>query len=137
MAQKVLLIIVISFVKIGNSETTIRLNNVFICFIICSLYLWAQINYNPFMNDQLNEFSITATRFLLVNIFFGLFSSVASDDFLMLFILAIFIIYNFVFVLGMVKNFLVLQIIFRKKKGGKFIELIFGKLQKLLEKREI
>lgn len=133
MAQKIILIIIISFVKIGNSEETIRINNVFLCFITCAFYLAAQIKFQPFINEELNNFSIKSSVILLINIFLGIFCSVASDFKLIIILLLILGVINVSFILIIAKKYFVLQVITQKKeikcltKFINFFKKILGK----------
>lgn len=134
MAQKDLLIIVISFLKIGDSEEAHRVNNVFLCFIVCFLLLLAQIKYKPYMNTDLNKFSLNTSIVILINIFLGIFSSVANDNILILILFIVLVIMNIYFVLIMLKNYLILQLILNKNFKLECLDNLVKKLRKMFEK---
>lgn len=105
---------IISFIKLGNSDEIKRVNNVLLSFIISAIYLWAQIHFQPFMVDELNDFSSKASVIMLITIFLGIFSSVANDNLLILILFIFLLTINIIFVIIMLKNYFLLQLLLCK-----------------------
>lgn len=119
--------------KIGDTEETIRINNVFFCFIVCSIYLWAQIKYKPFLNEEMNNFSLQTSIMMLINIFLGLFSSISKDFSLMFALLVVLALINIIFIIGIFKKYLILQLITIKNTKKSFNSIIL-RCRKIFEK---
>lgn len=124
---------IISFVKLGECEEVRKTNNVFFCFIICAIYLLAQIKSQPFMNQELNDFSLKSSVILLINIFLGIFSSV-SHDLNFSFILFTFLsIFNLLFVILILKKYFVIQLLTKKNLNNQFLKNLIEKSKIILE----
>lgn len=125
------MIITITFIKIGDSEESVRLNNVFICFIICALYTFLLFIKKPFMNEDLNNFSFRTSVIMLITIFLGLFSSVAKENILILILFVLLVFVNLYFVIIMLKQYILLQLLLPKKFKFNLSKFLNQKFQKI------
>ena len=104
------MIIVISFIKIGTPDV-IPETNAFLCLIICLFSFWLQIKYEPFITSDLNNLNFNSTLLMNITIFFGLFISIAQDDNLQIFLLAILFFLNILFILAFCKSYILLKVV--------------------------
>lgn len=123
-----ILVLIISFVKIGTGET-IQQNNGFFCLIICAISFLFQIKYQPFMTKDLNNLNEKASFIAISTIFLGLFGSFCENSSLEFILLIILISVNFSFVLMTMKKYLQIKITFsQKSKFFKFLKAAFARL---------
>ena len=126
MIRKIILILIIAFIKVGPLQA-IPINNAFFCLLICLFYFWLEIKYQPFITKELNSFNLKAIFLMSFAIFLGLFISVCQEATLQIILLAIILTLNVWFLLIALKNYLILQI---GTSNNKKIE----KIKKVLEK---
>ena len=112
--KKILLIIIISFSKIGPNDV-IAQNNAFLCNILCLISFWLQLKYKPFIMNDLNLLNFKASLIMNLTIFLGLFMSISQDQSLQIILLIILFLLNTWFILSFFKQFLFLKILSIKK----------------------
>lgn len=123
LSQKILLIVTIAFLKIGDSEEKIRINNVFVCFLVCSFFIWLEMRNQPYMNDELNLFSLRSLFVMLLTIFLGVFGSISNNDLLILLLFILLAFINISFIVTMIRKYILLHMIIKKEwKFGKIID---------------
>lgn len=109
--QKIVLVFIISFVKIGPNEK-IDQNNSFFCIIICMIVWYAQTKTNPFITPELNYLSSRSFFTIILSIFLNFFISFCENQILEMFLLGLFFINNASFMLLVLKNYLQINIVF-------------------------
>ena len=106
--QKILLIFLIVFVKIGSEEVENQ-NKAFLCFILCICSHYLQKIYQPFALIPLNDFNYKTNSLLIMTIFLGLFSSICQNETLEIFLMIFIILLNMFFLLNFFKNFFLIK----------------------------
>ena len=129
--QKILLIVIISFIDFGNNDLR-AINNAFLCFIICSIFFAAQIYDRPFSYEELNSLNFKANIIMLITIFFGIFSSICEDSTLQTLLMSIVVSINLIFFLVFGKTYLCIMYVnsknsFLSKRFGFLLEKFFRK----------
>lgn len=111
--KKIAIILIISFVNVGEGAT-LQQNHGFFILILAAVYLWAQIKWHPFVTDELNSLDLKASVMMIITIFGGLFSSVC-DNYKLQKMLMIFIIFlNIYFILIFCLQYFQIQMSFAK-----------------------
>ena len=95
-SKKILIIVIITFGDVGFGETLYQ-NNGFFILILTVFGLWMQINWQPYITDELNSLELKASIIVSITIFGGLFSSVCNDLILQTILMIIIILLNIYF----------------------------------------
>ena len=104
-----LLIVIITFLKIGTGDA-IAQNNAFFCILLLVGLFWLQIQYKPFLTEDLNQFNDLTAIIMILTIFLGVFSTVSKDLQLQTIILTMIIFINTYFLLVSIKKIFILKI---------------------------
>lgn len=107
--QKIAMIFIISFVKIGPVEVH-NSNSAFLCFIILSLSFWGQLKTKPFLTDDFNDFNLRATVLMMVSLFFGLFCTLSQDQTIQYISFIVLLAANIIFFANFIKAYMIIQI---------------------------
>ena len=129
--QKIILIALISFGNFGSGEIKVQ-NNAFLCFIVCSISVVAQIHDKPFLTKELNSLNLKANIVMMITIFMGLFSSVCGDPFIQTVLMIAVVLFNGFFLLIFFQNYLVIN--FATAKNSRYLELIYKYIRICFEK---
>ena len=108
--QKIILIIIISFVKIGPVDV-IPQNNAFLYLIISLISYSFQIKYKPFITNELNNLNFKASLVMNLTVFLGLFMSISQDQILEIILLIILFLVNMWFIISLLKNYILIKVL--------------------------
>ena len=106
-----MLIVIISFVKIGSADTMAQ-NNGFLCLIVCCILYWLQIKINPFITEDLNHFNNVSNFLMITTIFLGIFSSVSQNLTLETIIMGLILVLNCFLMIIVFKKLLIFKVSF-------------------------
>ena len=129
--RKIIIILIISFLKIGSPDTVTQNNAVF-CMIICIFFYWVQIKYKPFVSKELNNLNSNGTLLMILTIFIGLFTSFSKDFTIQIILLIILFLCNFWFILKILKSYFILKL--ETSESSKFIDFFKHIAYKFWEK---
>ena len=121
MAKRIALILIISFAQVGTGQTLFQ-NNGFFILILNFICLYFQLNWKPFITDDLNSLDLKASIIMSIIIFCGLFSSICNDPNLEMFLLVFVLVVNCYFLILFLKKYIILQIALSTSKISKSIE---------------
>ena len=116
MLKKILIILMISTVEVGNPPISYQ-NNAFFIVIINALLFGVELKLKPFGIPQLNSLNFIANLVTIITIFGGLFSSINQQTNLSLIILIVMICLNIYFMLLFLKYFIQIRLSFIGKQN--------------------
>ena len=108
-----IIIAIITFGNAGFGETLYQ-NNGFFILILTFFGLWMQINWHPYITDELNSLELNASMIVSITIFGGLFSSICHDLTLQTILMIIIILLNIYFLCLFFKHYIQAQMNFAK-----------------------
>ena len=123
--KKILIILIISFVQIGDGSIYYQ-NNGFLILILNSIFLGLELKIKPFATHELNSLNWISNLMMIITIFGGLFSSINQESVIVpLIIMVLLMCLNIYFILLFFRNYIQIQLCFQKKTN-KLTE-IFGR----------
>jgi len=111
--KKIAIIAIISFANLGSGQTLYQNSGFFILILTC-LCFWVQMQWNPFITEELNSLELKASIIMIMTIFGGLFSSVCEDSTLQTILMVLIILLNVYFIALFFKIYLQIQLSFAK-----------------------
>jgi len=118
---------VISFVKIGDSDEVYPINKVILCILICILSFCGQLKTKPFITNDLNYLNFVANVIMILTLLFALFSAICKNETMQILFLIALIGFDCYFLFIMIKSCLVIKFVIRKNsKFAKRFEKYIG-----------
>ena len=125
LSKKILIILIISFVQIGDGSISYQ-NNGFLILILNLIFLGLELKFQPFATPELNSLSWISNLMMIITIFGGLFSSINQESVIVpLIIMVLLMVLNIYFILVFFQNYIQIQLCFQTKTN-KLTE-IFGR----------
>jgi len=106
--------IIVAFANVGSGQTLYQNNGFFILIFTC-LCFWIQMNWKPFITEELNSLDLKASVIMIMTIFGGLFSSVCGDQTLETILMAVIILINAYFLLFFVMIYFQIHLLLAKE----------------------
>ena len=125
--KKILIILTISLVKIGDPPLSYQ-NNAFFILILNSLFFGIELKLKPFGISQLNSLNLISNLVTIATIFGGLFSSINQQTSLSFTLMIVIIGLNIYFLLVFLKSFIMINLTFIEKIN--FFSKILNKIYK-------
>ena len=123
LSKKILIILIISFVQIGDGSISYQ-NNGFLILILNSIFLVLELKFKPFATPELNSLNLLSSLMMIITIFGGLFSSINQESVIVpLIIMALLMVLNIYFILLFFRNYIQIQLCF-KTKTNKLTEIL-------------
>lgn len=112
-----LIILIISFLKIGSGA---KINQINACLIIIVLFvmLLLQVRESPFITYELNSLDFLATLIIIVSLFGGIFASLSENSALTQIIMIIIFLLNIYFLYLFFSDYIIMLLILRKANKG-------------------
>jgi len=123
--KKILIILIISFVQIGDGSIYYQ-NNGFLILVLNSIFLGLELKIKPFATHELNSLNWISNLMMIITIFGGLFSSINQQSVIVpLIIMVLLMVLNIYFILLFFRNYIQIQLCFHKKTNK--LGEIFGR----------
>ena len=111
--RKILTILIISLVKIGEAPVYYQ-NNAFFILILNSIFFSLELRLKPFGIIELNKLNSTSNLIMMITIFGGLISSINQQSNLSFIMMILIMCFNSYFMLLFLKYFIQIKLSFTK-----------------------